>query len=109
MGKSTLTDRFQTTIPAFVRNELGLEKRDLIEFLKADDGYIVLRKAKPETADSEFSPELLAWLDFIARDHDRHPEQLKPFTREIKDRAYAIAPDLEVDLDKPLSDHGKNF
>lgn len=106
LGKSTLTDRFQTTVPSFVRKELGLEKRDLIEFLKNDEGYIVLRKSEPE-APQEFSPELLAWLEFIAKDHDARPEQIKPFTQEMRDRAYAMTGVADVDLDAALPPENK--
>jgi antitoxin PrlF len=98
LGKSTLTDRFQTTIPTFVRQELGLGKRDLIEFFKADDGSILLRKAAPTSHSEEFSPELGAWLEFIARDHNQRPTTLKPFTTEMRDAAYSLFGDQEIDL-----------
>ena len=106
LGKSTLTDRFQTTIPTFVRNELGLGKRDLIEFLKSDDGYIVLRRSEPEVH-QEFSPELLAWLEFIAKDHDMRPEQIQPFTQGMRDRAYALTGAADVDFDAALPPENK--
>lgn len=107
LGRSTLTDRFQTTIPTFVRNELGLEKRDQIEFLKSDDGYIVLKKAEPKQDDGEFSPELLAWLDFISKDHNQRPEQIKPFTTEMRDKAYQLTNGYDIDLDASLPPESK--
>ena len=107
LAKSTLTDRFQTTIPTFVRNELGLEKRDSIEFLKSDEGYIVLRKAEPKPDDLEFSPQLLAWLDFIAKDHNQRPEQIKPFTPQMRDKAYAMTRGADIDLNSALPAENK--
>lgn len=107
LGRSTLTDRFQTTIPTFVRNELGLEKRDQIEFLKSDDGYIVLKRAEPKQDDGEFSPELLAWLDFITRDQNQRPEQIKPFTTEMRDKAYQLTNGFDIDLGASLPPENK--
>lgn len=107
LAKSTLTDRFQTTIPTFVRNELGLKKRDSIEFLKSDDGYIVLRRAEEKPEEGEFSPQLLAWLDFIARDHNQRPDQIKPFTAEMRDKAYALTLGADIDLNSALPPENK--
>lgn len=108
LGRSTLTDRYQTTIPAFVRKELGLNKRDLIEFLKSDDGSITLRRAEPAIEqEEEFSPTLLAWLDLIARDHEKHPEQFVPLTEEFFAKANELVGHLDLDLDLPL-DHPRN-
>lgn len=108
LGRSTLTDRYQTTIPAFVRKELGLSKRDLIEFLKSDDGYIVLRRAEPERPeDQDFSPALLAWLDLIAKDQDKNPEQIVPLTSEHFERANELVKHLDLDIELPL-DHPRN-
>ncbi len=60
LGQSTLTDRYQTTIPNAVRKQLGLGKRDLIEFVQADDGSIVLRRAETYAAE-EFPEEMQRW------------------------------------------------
>lgn len=107
LGKSTLTDRFQTTIPSFVRKELGLEKRDLIEFLKNDDGYIVLRRAEPDPKQEEFSPTLSAWLDFIAKDHEQRPEQIKAFTQQMRDQLYDLTQGVDIDLNSALPAESK--
>lgn len=107
LAKSTLTDRFQTTIPTFVRNELGLNKRDSIEFLKTDDGYIVLRKSQQKQDEVEFSPQLLAWLDFIAKDHNQRPDQIKPLTPEMRDKAFELTLGADIDLDSALPAENK--
>lgn len=106
LGKSTLTDRYQTTIPAFVRKELGLNKRDFIEFLKSEDGYIVLRRGKPDEVEQEeeFPSTLLAWLELIARDHEKHPEQFVPLTEDFFAKAKELVGDYEFDLDAPIEE-----
>jgi antitoxin PrlF len=109
LGRSTLTDRYQTTIPAFVREELGLNKRDLIEFLRSDDGYIMLRRAEPTAEEEEeFSPTLLAWLDLIAKDHEKHPNQFVVLDEKVYDRANELVGHLDLDLDLPLDDPRNN-
>ena len=48
MGAVTrLTKKHQTTIPSEVRQVLGLEAGDRVEFA-IDDGVVTLRKARPE-------------------------------------------------------------
>lgn len=109
LGRSTLTDRYQTTIPAFVRKELGLNKRDLIEFLKSEDGYIMLRRAEPtREEEEEFSPTLLAWLDLIAADHEKHPKQFVVLDEALYDRTNELVGHLDLDLDLPLDDPRNN-
>jgi AbrB family looped-hinge helix DNA binding protein len=44
---SKLTSKYQTTIPAAVRDALFLEKGDSIVFEVGDDGVVVLRKGVP--------------------------------------------------------------
>jgi AbrB family looped-hinge helix DNA binding protein len=44
---SRLTSKYQTTIPAAVRDALLLEKGDSIAFEVADDGRVILRKSVP--------------------------------------------------------------
>jgi antitoxin PrlF len=44
---SKLTSKYQTTVPAPVREALCLEKGDLLTFEIADDGAVIVRKAVP--------------------------------------------------------------
>ena len=106
LGQSTLTDRYQTTIPTSVRKHLGLGKRDLIEFVQADDGSIVLRRAE-NTATEEFPAELLAWLEFIEKDHQQNPEQFRVLDDEFFAEAKGMVGDLEVDLEADLDPDSK--
>jgi len=43
LGKSTVTGRFQLTLPKHVRELLGAENGDLIVFIKDDDEIVVKR------------------------------------------------------------------
>lgn len=44
-AESTLTERYQTTVPEIVRRALRLGKRDKIRFTLRPDGDVVLRRA----------------------------------------------------------------
>lgn len=106
LGQSTLTDRYQTTIPTSVRKELGLGKRDLIEFVQAEDGSILLRRAVPEEP-VEFPEELIAWIQLLDKDQQQNPGQFQVLDEEFFATAKAIVGDLEVDLNQDLDDHAK--
>ena len=43
-AQSTLTDRYQTTIPEVVRNVLNLSKRDKLVYSVDSDGKVVISK-----------------------------------------------------------------
>lgn len=44
---SKVTSKYQTTVPASVREALSLDKGDALFFEIADDGKVTLRKAVP--------------------------------------------------------------
>ena len=103
MGKvlhtvSTLTDRYQTTIPEPVRQALRLGKRDKIEYAIDDSGKVVLSRA------DEDDPILGQFLTFLANDIKNHPERVKPINSALFDRANSLVSGVEIDLDAPLSD-----
>ena len=71
--ESTLTDRYQTTVPATVRRALQLGKRDKIHYRIRPDGEVVLMRADRS---DEADPVLASFLRFIENDItanlDRH-------------------------------------
>ncbi len=99
-AESTLTDRYQTTVPETVRRALGLSKRDKIHYTIRSDGEVVLTRAELSEAEDA---ALGAFLGFLARDITEHPEHLHAVDAALVQRIRSLAGGIEVDLDAPLS------
>jgi antitoxin PrlF len=99
-AESTLTDRYQTTVPDSVRKALGLNKRDKICYTIQPDGQVVISRVD----ETESDPVLGKFLEFLAKDIEENPQRLKPITSELVDYARSLVEGVEVDLDAPLSD-----
>ena len=102
--ESTLTDRYQTTVPETVRRALRLGKRDKIRYSIRPSGEVVLtRSASPEglKADDQVLGE---FLGFLARDIASHPERLQAVDAGLVDQLQSLVGGIEVDLDAALSD-----
>lgn len=72
--ESTLTDRYQTTVPETVRRALKLGKRDKIHYTIRADGEVVLTRASASEGED---PVIGHFLGFLARDIASHPERLQ--------------------------------
>jgi antitoxin PrlF len=59
--ESTLTDRYQTTVPDIVRKTLGLNKRDKITYAINSNGTVTITRSET----SEEDPVLGKFLDFL--------------------------------------------
>ena len=101
---STLTDRYQTTVPEPVRRALSLGKRDKIHYMIQPDGAVLITRKGP-APDSD--PVLGSFLGFLARDMAAHPEQIEVLDAGLVSRIRALVGDMTVDLDAPLSDDGE--
>jgi antitoxin PrlF len=99
--ESTLTDRYQTTVPETVRRALKLGKRDKIHYTIRPDGEVVLSRASSAEGDD---PVLGQFLGFIARDIANHPERLQVVDSGLVRRIQSLVGGIEVDLDAPLSE-----
>lgn len=97
--ESTLTTRYQTTVPAPVRRALKVGKRDKLRYTVSGDEVVLTRAPQPDAGD----PVLTQFLSFLARDMKRHPERLNAISSTLRDRIHALAGDVDVDLDEPLS------
>jgi antitoxin PrlF len=98
--ESTLTDRYQTTVPETVRRVLRLGKRDKIHYTIRQDGEVVLTRA---AAGEGNDPALAPFLGFLARDLVEHPERLQAVDAGLALRIQALVDGVEVNLDAPLS------
>jgi bifunctional DNA-binding transcriptional regulator/antitoxin component of YhaV-PrlF toxin-antitoxin module len=65
---SKLTSKYQTTVPAVVREALCLEKGDVLAFEIADGGAVTVRKAV--ALDQAFADALQSQLSEWATDED---------------------------------------
>jgi antitoxin PrlF len=89
---STLTEKGQTTVPKSVRQALGLSAGDRIAFRVGEAGVSLRR------ADDGGDPALAAFLSFLARDIERHPENLQAFPPALKKRLEGLVQGVAVDL-----------
>lgn len=100
VSESTLTDRYQTTVPDPVRKALGLHKREKIKYTIQANGSVVLSRADQEESD----PILGSFLQFVANDIHQNPEHIKAISPELVARVETLVGDVDVDLDRPLAD-----
>lgn len=99
-AESTLTDRYQTTVPETVRRALGLGKRDKIRYSIRPSGDVVLTRIEASEGDD---PVLGQFLGFLARDIASHPERLQAVDAGLVQRLQTLVGDVDVDLDAALS------
>jgi antitoxin PrlF len=100
--ESTLTDRYQTTVPQPVRMALGLRKRDRIRYAFRSNGEVVLERVSSEPAEDD--PALSPFLALLERDIASHPERLQPINADLVHRLQDLVGSIEVDLDQVLPD-----
>jgi antitoxin PrlF len=98
-AESSLTDRYQTTVPEPVRRALGLRKRDKVHYTIRDGEVVLTRAEAPDTPD----PVLGKFLGFLALDMQRHPERLQAVTPTFAEHVRGLVRHVEVDLGAPLS------
>ena len=98
--ESTLTDRYQTTIPDIVRKTLGLNKRDKITYVINSDGTVTITRGETSKED----PILAKFLNFLAQDMEQNPHHIQPVTLKTRERVRSLVEDVKIDLDAPLFD-----
>ena len=100
--ESTLTDRYQTTVPGSVRRALRLGKRDKIRYLVQGDGTVVLTRGG---AAGEDDPVLAGFLQFLANDLASRP--CRALDRKLAKRVRSLVRGVKVKLDEPLDPAGE--
>lgn len=99
-AESTLTDRYQTTVPEAVRRALKLGKRDRIHYTVRSNGEVVLSRADASEGDD---PVLGQFLSFLADDMAKHPDRLAPVYSGVVQHIQSLTAGVDVDLNAPLS------
>lgn len=99
-AESTLTDRYQTTVPEPIRKFLGLNKRDRISYAIEADGRVVIARVDPDESD----PILTKFLNFLERDISQNPQQIRAVSANLVECVQALVTDVEIALDAPLSE-----
>jgi antitoxin PrlF len=98
-SESTLTDRYQTTVPDPVRKVLGLNKRDRIAYTIGSDGQVTISRAEDVNND----PLLGQFLDFLATDIGHHPQHVQQVSSDLVNRIRSlVGNNVDLDLDAPL-------
>lgn len=99
-SESTLTDRYQTTVPDTVRKALGLNKRDKIRYTIQSNGQVLLSRVDLLEED----PLLEQFLSFLARDLEKNPQHLKSISSAAVNHVQSLVAQVDLDLDAPLCD-----
>lgn len=96
--ESTLTDRYQTTVPEPVRRALKLGKRDKVHYTIQSDGSVLLSRVTAPLEEEE-DPVLGKFLQFLADDIERNPHRLQPLSAELMARIARLTVNVDEDLD----------
>ena len=99
-AESTLTERYQTTVPETVRRALQLGKRDKIHYAIQPDGAVVLTRANVVEAQD---PVMAQFLSFLAKDMGNHPERLQAIDSDLAQRIQSLVGKVDVNLNAALS------
>jgi antitoxin PrlF len=99
-SESTLTDRYQTTVPAAVRKVLGLSKNDKMSYVIQSDGTVIISRLEQ----TENDPVLKPFLDFLSQDIENNPQRLQTISSDLISRAQSLVSGIIVDIDELLSD-----
>jgi len=97
--ESTLTDKYQTTMPGVVRKALGLKKRDRISYTILPEGDVLLRRAPDAVED----PAICAFLAFLAQDISQNPGHIQSLDASLRATLSELVDGVELDLDAALS------
>jgi len=98
MIQSSITERFQTTIPKGVREALGLRRGDTLAYEVRGEEVVVRRRPEHEGDD----PALTAFLDLLERDIAARPEHLRRVPEALVRHGRELVGRVEVDFDAAL-------
>lgn len=98
-ASSTLTSRFQTTVPELVRKTLGLGKQDKLEYVISEKGVVTLKKSE---ASDNTDPFLRPFLNLLERDIQENPQNIRVVSVQELAKTEQLLAGVEVNLDEPL-------
>ena len=92
----TVTSKGQATFPKPIRKVLNLSKGDLVNYHwdMSDPEAVVIRRHIPA---QQSDPAMTAFLTFLARDMQRNPANVRPFTPEMAERIAELTEGMEFD------------
>jgi antitoxin PrlF len=96
--EATLTERYQSTVPASVRKALNLHKGEKIRYTIEDDGRVVLSRVDVFEED----PALGKFLHFLANDISHDPQRLRLFSNSLLNRIQTLVDDVDIDIGAAL-------
>jgi antitoxin PrlF len=99
-AESTLTDRYQTTVPDAVRKALHLDKRDRLRYTVQADGVVQLSRLDVNEVED---PAISGFLNFLATDMIAHPQHLQPMTSALRGQIQQLTAGVRVNLTDTLS------
>jgi antitoxin PrlF len=99
--ESTLTDRYQTTVPDPVRKALGLNKRDKICYTIQPNGKVWISRADQA---EENDPVLGEFLNFLVQDMEQNPQHIQAMSSDLVSHVQSLISGVDLDLDAPLLD-----
>jgi antitoxin PrlF len=97
-AESTLTSRYQTTIPNEVRQVLGLQKNDKIRYSVQPDGTVLMTRVAIDDDDRVMA----AFLTFLEQDMIRNPGQIQLVPADLLSRAEVLLDGMEIDINEAL-------
>lgn len=96
---STITAKGQTTVPKAVRDALGLHQGDRIAFSIDERAHrVTLHRAE----DLQDDPLFDAFLAFLSKDLEAHPEKLQAIGPALVERIAELTAGVDVDPDQPI-------
>lgn len=96
--QSTLTARYQTTIPAVVRKALDLKTSDKIAYEVTEDNQVILTKVSEDSEDKVMQ----SFLAFLDKDIELNPSHVQPITKGMAEKYMSMIVDVDMDMDEPL-------
>lgn len=98
-SESTLSDRYQTTIPELIHKVFELNMRNEICYTIASNGTVV--SCVNETDSDPIVGQL---LNFLARDMQKNSQHLHAISSDLVSCIQSLVADVDVELDVPLLD-----